>query len=96
MVKNPTNLQTPKLRWFQYRLRSLLIVMTIVAVQCAVCFPMLRAWESAKKFRQIGLALHNYEGNSVRRLPVCTSTAGSRIPSNPTRRQIQAPLDAGH
>jgi len=70
MVKSPINLQTPKLRWFQYRLRTIFTVVTIVAVQCAVCFPMLREWECAKKLRQIGLALHNYEGNSVRRFPV--------------------------
>jgi hypothetical protein len=73
MVKSPTNLQTPKLRWFQFRLRTIFTVVTIVAVQCAVCFPMLREWKSRtasfKKLRQVGLALHNYEGNSVRRFP---------------------------
>jgi hypothetical protein len=35
-----------KRRWFQFSLRALLVAATIVAVQCAVCFPMLREWES--------------------------------------------------
>src|SRR5665213_3508425 len=33
---------------FQFRLRTLLVVVTIVAVQCAVCLPMLREWQESQ------------------------------------------------
>jgi hypothetical protein len=34
-----------KRRWFQFSLRTLLVITTIVAVQCAVCLPILREWQ---------------------------------------------------
>ena len=32
-------------RRFQFRLRTLFVVVTIVAVQCAVCLPAYREWQ---------------------------------------------------
>jgi hypothetical protein len=34
-----------KRRWFQFRLRTWFVVMTILAVQCAVCLPPFRNWQ---------------------------------------------------
>jgi hypothetical protein len=81
---NSSNAQTPKLRWFQFRLRTIFTVVTIVAVQCAVCFPMLREWKSRtavfEKLRQVGFALHNYEGyNSQRRYPHTNAPKSSEL-----------------
>jgi hypothetical protein len=42
-----------KRRWFQFRLRTLLAVVAIVAVQCAVCLPMLREWRAAREWDRI-------------------------------------------
>ena len=44
----------PKLkrRRFQFRLRTLIVVMAIVAVQCAVCLPMLREWKERDEYRR--------------------------------------------
>jgi hypothetical protein len=46
-MSEPTKPAPPKRKhhWFQFSLRSLFVAMTILAVQCAVCFPMLRAYE---------------------------------------------------
>jgi hypothetical protein len=35
-----------KRRWFQFSLRTLFLAMTILAVQCAVCFPALKEWQA--------------------------------------------------
>ncbi|HEY2147010.1 MAG TPA: hypothetical protein VGH32_03680 [Pirellulales bacterium] len=40
-----------KLSRFQFRLRTLLLIVIIVAVQCAVCFPALRDWQEQKRRR---------------------------------------------
>jgi hypothetical protein len=45
-----------KRRWFQFSLRTLFVVTTIVAVQCAVCLPALKEWQSRKRLR-MGAAL---------------------------------------
>jgi hypothetical protein len=45
-------------RRFQFRLRTLLLIVAIVAVQCAACLPMLKTWQTQQKIRQIGAALH--------------------------------------
>jgi hypothetical protein len=44
MESEPPTADLPKRkhRWFQVSLRTLLIGVTIVAVQCAVCFPALK------------------------------------------------------
>ena len=39
-------------RRFQFRLRTLLVVMAIVAVQCAVCLPMLRELKEREEYRR--------------------------------------------
>jgi hypothetical protein len=39
-------------RRFQFRLRTLFVVAAIVAVQCAVCLPMLRNWEARREYRE--------------------------------------------
>jgi hypothetical protein len=39
-------------RRFQFRLRTLFVVAAIVAVQCAVCLPMLRDWEARREYRE--------------------------------------------
>jgi hypothetical protein len=100
MAANSSNAQTPKLRWFQFRLRTIFTVVTIVGVQCAVCFPMLREWKSRtscfEKLRKVGFALHNYEGNSHRRMPAIRSAAGFRMLSGPTPLWTVAPRDADH
>ena len=36
-------------RRFQFRLRTLFVVVAIVAVQCAVCLPILREWEEREQ-----------------------------------------------
>jgi hypothetical protein len=41
-----------KRRWFQFSLRTLIVVMAIVAVQCAVCLPMLREWKERDEYRR--------------------------------------------
>jgi hypothetical protein len=38
-----------KRRWFQFRMRTLLVAVTVVAVQCAVCLPALREWHTRKE-----------------------------------------------
>jgi hypothetical protein len=38
-------------RRFQFRLRMLFIAMTILAVQCAVCLPMLKEWKAQEPRR---------------------------------------------
>jgi hypothetical protein len=53
-----------KRRWFQFSLRSVLILVTIVSVQCAVCLPMVREWQRRRaifqKLAAIGAAFENY------------------------------------
>jgi hypothetical protein len=39
---------------FQFRLRTLLLLVTILAVQCAVCLPMLREWRKQNEWRDAG------------------------------------------
>jgi hypothetical protein len=34
-----------KRRWFQFSLRTLMLAIAIVAVQCAACLPMVREWQ---------------------------------------------------
>lgn len=50
-----------KHRWYQFSLRTLFVVMTIVAVQCAVCFPPLREWRERRvddAYRELSEALN--------------------------------------
>jgi hypothetical protein len=42
--------QKPKRRWFQFRLRTLMLAATVAAVICAVCLPSLRAWLRAHTY----------------------------------------------
>jgi Tfp pilus assembly protein FimT len=51
MHAEPPKVDPPKRkrRWFQYSLRSLLIVVAIAAVQCAVCLPLLREWQQRRQ-----------------------------------------------
>ncbi|MGO8689898.1 MAG: hypothetical protein ACLQLG_09705 [Thermoguttaceae bacterium] len=44
-----TSQSTPELRWYQYRLRSLLLLMTIWAILCKAGFPL---WEEYRHWRQ--------------------------------------------
>ena len=43
MQTEPPKAEPPKRkrRWFQFSLRTLLIVVSIVSIQCAVCLPIL-------------------------------------------------------
>jgi hypothetical protein len=34
---------------FQFRLRTLFVIVTFVAVQCAVCLPALREWQHQRR-----------------------------------------------
>ena len=54
MQTEPPKADPPKRRWFQFRLRTLFVVVTIAAVQCAACLPMLREWQHQEKLRRIG------------------------------------------
>jgi hypothetical protein len=36
-------------RRFQFRLRTLFVVATVVAVQCATCLPMFREWQQREQ-----------------------------------------------
>jgi hypothetical protein len=38
-----------KRRWFQFNLRALFVVVAIVAVQCAVCLPIVREWREQRR-----------------------------------------------
>jgi hypothetical protein len=40
---------TPPRRRFQFRLRTLFVIVTIVAIQCEVCLPMLREWQARNR-----------------------------------------------
>jgi Tfp pilus assembly major pilin PilA len=62
MRTEPPNAEPPKRkrRWFQFSLRTLMIVVAIVAVQCAVCLPMLKKWQTQQKMRQIAAAIHSW------------------------------------
>ena len=47
MLTDPPKAEPPqrKRRWFQFSLRSLLVIVAVVAVQCGICLPMLREWQ---------------------------------------------------
>jgi hypothetical protein len=47
-------------RRFQFRLRSLFVVMTILAVQCAVCFPAVKEWEKQEQVKKIAQSTSCY------------------------------------
>ena len=55
MPTEPSKADPPKRkrRWFQFSLRTLLVVVTVAAVKCAVCLPMLREWQRREAVRQI-------------------------------------------
>ena len=42
----------PKLRWYQYRLRSLLLLMTISAILCKAGFPLWEEFRHLRRWRQ--------------------------------------------
>jgi Tfp pilus assembly protein FimT len=64
MVEN----QPSPRRRFQFRLRTLFVIVTIVAVQCAVCLPMLKKWQRHEQMRRIVEAL-NLSISSSQALP---------------------------
>jgi Tfp pilus assembly protein FimT len=41
-----------KRRRFQFRLRTLMLIAAIVAVQCAVCFPALKRWQKQREVEE--------------------------------------------
>jgi hypothetical protein len=53
-------------RRFQFRLRTLLIVVTIFSVQCGVCLPMLRDWQQQERIRQDRDRQDNYRQDIFR------------------------------
>jgi hypothetical protein len=55
MQSEPPKAEAPKRRrrWLQFSLRTLLIVTTIVAVQCAVCLSMLREWKASRHLTDV-------------------------------------------
>jgi hypothetical protein len=70
MQNEPPKAEPPKRkrRWFQFSLRTMLIAVTIVAVECAFCFRMLREWETIHLFDKT--------------VPGSKSSAGSPNPGN--------------
>ena len=44
--------QLPPRRRFQFRLRTLLLLVSIVAVQCAVYLPALREWQKRRELER--------------------------------------------
>ena len=48
METEPSKAEPPKRKrhWFQFSLRTLFVAMTILALQCAVCFPALKEWQA--------------------------------------------------
>jgi hypothetical protein len=42
----------PRCRPFQFRLRTFILIVAIAAVQCAVCLPMLREWQSRRELER--------------------------------------------
>jgi hypothetical protein len=38
-----------KRRWSWFRLRTLLLIVAIVAVECAICLPPLRKWQADRE-----------------------------------------------
>ncbi len=51
---------------FQFRLRTLMLIVAIVAVQCAVCLPALKEWQRIEQWRRIEEALQPTSGGSIR------------------------------
>jgi hypothetical protein len=50
-----------KRRWFQFSLRSLMIVVTITAVESAVCLSMVREWRQRREdMRLLEDAIHRF------------------------------------
>ena len=45
--------QPSRRRRFQFRLRTLFVIVTILAVECAVCLPMLREWEANRNLTDV-------------------------------------------
>lgn len=41
--------RAPTRRRFQFHVRTLFVVATVVAVQCATCLPMLREWQERQR-----------------------------------------------
>jgi hypothetical protein len=39
-------------RRFQFRLRTVFLIVAIVAIECAVCLPMLREWKERDEYRR--------------------------------------------
>jgi hypothetical protein len=56
MPTEPSKAEPPKRkrRWYQFSLRTLLVVVTIATVQCAVCLPMLREWQERIEWSDAG------------------------------------------
>jgi Tfp pilus assembly protein FimT len=54
MHSEPSKVVPPKRkrRWFQFSLRTLMIVVVIFSVQCGVCLPMLREWQEQERIRE--------------------------------------------
>ena len=43
-----------KRRWYQFSLRTLMIIVTIAAVESAVCLPMVREWQERIEWTDAG------------------------------------------
>jgi hypothetical protein len=58
--------EPPKRRWFQFSLRTLLLIVAIAVVQCAVSLPMLSEWQERKKIEELERLIDSaYVGNAV-------------------------------
>jgi hypothetical protein len=95
-----------KRRCFQFRLRTLFLIVAIAAVQCGVCLPMLREWQALPDtWRDAGgtgsigpfsFTIHDYFGGKlVNRKPRALrrfANPHASLPDNPT----VTPADRGH
>ena len=67
MEAEPPNSDPPKRkrRWFQFSLRTLLAVVTIVAVDCAVCLPILKESQRREAVRRIVATMGNAQSHRL-------------------------------
>ena len=66
-------------RRFQFRLRTLLLAVTVAAVICAVCLPMLREWLRPKRVSKPWLRINALGPASLYRGPTVPRSKGAPV-----------------
>jgi hypothetical protein len=63
MQTEPPKADPPKRkrRWFQFSLRTLFVIVTILAVDCSVCLPILRDWQAQERQRELDDAFRSFK-----------------------------------